>query len=763
MLFSPQVNDAIIIDGARYRFSEHPAAPGSDIPYGQEGRAGVVFQLVDDQGARRALKVFKPRFRQPSLVGLTRKLETYARLPGLTVCRRRVLTPQNHSDLLRQQPDLLFAASMPWIAGQTWNEIIQRKEGLTAAQSLGLAHALLDVLGQMEQEGVAHGDLSGANLLIDGLTAGAPRVEWVDVEQFYAPELLRPKALPSSSPGYAHQTAADGLWEAEMDRFAGAVLLAEILGWEDGGIRNAADGETYFAENEMQKDVDRYWLLRGTLAERWGERVAELFEQAWGSDSAASCPSFGAWQIALPHEAPAARPSTSIAPPVPLSDVAAPEAIAAEEDVLEKLAGYRSLLQEAEPDSSLAQELTLILDELESKAARAGTEDLTAPAIPILVKSEPAEEMAVQVPAETEPVKKRNEPPQAAVRERPFLPWLGLGLVAALISIGLGASTLMWNRAGKEATPAVVKVGFIDSPVYARAVAIDGDYAYVPDGSHGLRIINVADPAAPTRANLFDTLGFAYDVAVAGNYAYIADGAQGLRLVNVTATGAPVSAGGLGFNTSGSARRVTVAGEYAYVTGGTRWLQIVNVADPSTPTDAGRIETLGSAWGVAVAGEYAYIANGKQGLRIIHVADPGTPTDAGSIDTPGDAVAVAVVGDYAYVADRWEGLRIIDISDPAAPVEVAFYDTPGDAQAVALADDFAYVADTAGGLRIINVANPRSPFEAGSYSTQGWVQGVAVDGNYVYTVNGAGGMYILNVASVTGVTAVGQAPAKGEG
>ena len=44
MPFRPNVQDELIIAGTIYRVAEHPAAPG--FPYGQEGRAGIVYQLL---------------------------------------------------------------------------------------------------------------------------------------------------------------------------------------------------------------------------------------------------------------------------------------------------------------------------------------------------------------------------------------------------------------------------------------------------------------------------------------------------------------------------------------------------------------------------------------------------------------------------------------------------------------------------------------------------------------------------------------------
>jgi hypothetical protein len=64
-------------------------------------------------------------------------------------------------------------------------------------------------------------------------------------------------------------------------------------------------------------------------------------------------------------------------------------------------------------------------------------------------------------------------------------------------------------------------IGQISGTTYA--VAVEGAYAYVTGGlDGGLRIVNVADPAAPTEVGSYITPGRALDVAVAGHYAYLA-------------------------------------------------------------------------------------------------------------------------------------------------------------------------------------------------------------------------------------------------
>jgi hypothetical protein len=312
MSFRPNVHDELIIDGVAYRIAEHPAAPG--FPYGQEGRAGIVYCLQNPATASKAaLKVFKPRFRTPALVSQAEKLAAFADLPGLTVCRRSLLTPQRNADLLRREPDLTYAVLMPWIEGPTWTEVMLEKRPLTPQQALDLARAFADILSRMEQNGIAHCDLSGPNVLLPMLagqtadrrpqTAYRPpsAVELVDVEGLYAPGLPRPEALPSGSSGYAHRTAREGLWGPTADRFAGAVLLAEMLGWCDPQVVQAAWGESYFDPQEMQQDTPRYRTLMAALERRWGSNVARLFERAWRSDSLLDCPTFGEWLVALPE------------------------------------------------------------------------------------------------------------------------------------------------------------------------------------------------------------------------------------------------------------------------------------------------------------------------------------------------------------------------------------------------------------------------------------------------------------------------------
>ncbi|MDQ0657019.1 hypothetical protein [Paenibacillus sp. W2I17] len=306
MSFQPNPGDEVVINDIAYTIGQHPAAPG--LAYAQAGRQGIVYQLIPRNGSihgAKALKVFFPKFRIPAMVYQSEHMESYSELPGLQVCKRDVLTPERNGALIGKHPDLLYAVLMPWVQGQTWFDVISDQRQLTAEESLKLARALAGTGSAMEQRGLAHCDMSAPNVMIPFFSevenlGKTSAVELVDVEQMYGSKMDRPDALLAGSPGYAaHRTVHSGLWSSYADRFAGAVIIAEMLSWSDPVIVEKAWGESYFDQHEMQTVSERYYAMRESLEKRWGSKLSDLFIRAWESHDLSSCPTFGEWYVAL--------------------------------------------------------------------------------------------------------------------------------------------------------------------------------------------------------------------------------------------------------------------------------------------------------------------------------------------------------------------------------------------------------------------------------------------------------------------------------
>jgi len=298
-MFNPTLSTQLHLEGQDYHFSPHPAIP--TLVWGQEGRHAVVYRLQNN-GEAYALKVFRPAFRHPGLITAAEALWTYHELPGLRVCQQSVITRQGYPELIDQYEDLDYAMVMPWIEGNTWFDVLQNKQKISLDQSRALAENMSWVLYALELNQMAHCDLSSGNIIVDQYI---DQVNLVDVEDLYSPWLEPPPLVPAGSMGYQHrESAQNGQWGPLGDRFAGIVLLAEMLGWAHPDVRKQAWGESYFSPDEMQQDNERYQTLVRVL-HIYDPGFAEAFEQAWRSEKIEECPPIKAWYDlldALPRE-----------------------------------------------------------------------------------------------------------------------------------------------------------------------------------------------------------------------------------------------------------------------------------------------------------------------------------------------------------------------------------------------------------------------------------------------------------------------------
>jgi Tol biopolymer transport system component len=277
-------------------------------------------------------------------------------------------------------------------------------------------------------------------------------VELVDVEGLYAPGLPRPEALPSGSSGYAHRTAREGLWGPTADRFAGAVLLAEMLGWGDESVREACYGETYFDPAEMPAqggpNPPRYHTLISALARHYGQPVADLLERAWTSETLADCPTFGEWLVALP-EHPVAQ---AFSLPTPAAEPAAGERTTSphESAAVDATAEIRAFMQAArrmEDKGNLEGALELYRQALELAQANPSLRslareiELTVQDVEKRIAAQPSRpQPAVEIPAppSVSPLS-LGEGPELKEQPRRTSPWgwvvAGLMIFALLAAI----------------------------------------------------------------------------------------------------------------------------------------------------------------------------------------------------------------------------------------------------------------------------------------------------------------------------------------
>ena len=129
----------------------------SNIPYAQEGRKAIIYQLKGKSGLF-AFKIFKEAFRLPHLIHTCQILAGMGKLAlgDLEVCARQCVTSVTSGPLLQEYPHLEYSVLMPWIHGATWHDIVAARIPVGRSDCIKLVTSIADILAGLETHGYAH-------------------------------------------------------------------------------------------------------------------------------------------------------------------------------------------------------------------------------------------------------------------------------------------------------------------------------------------------------------------------------------------------------------------------------------------------------------------------------------------------------------------------------------------------------------------------------------------------------------------------------
>jgi hypothetical protein len=283
---------------------------------------------------------------------------------------------------------------------------------------------------------------------------------------------------------------------------------------------------------------------------------------------------------------------------------------------------------------------------------------------------------------------------------------------------------------------------------YGLGLFVADGYVYVSDENYGLYVADVSPTASPGFISSYVEQDFYPDaVAATGDYAYVLDDYFGLRVMDVTTTPAPTLLGTA--DLPGTSPKLVLEGNLAYVADYAGGLQIVDVTDPSSPGVIGSVAPPGDQNDVAVQGTLAYLASPTMGLQIVDVSDPTAPFQRGSVNPPGTTRGVAVDGDHAYLACMFNGLQVADISNPDAPSIIGELDILGWPENVHLARGHAFLCTMEDGLYIVDITNPAAPESVSTLVTPGLAWDVVVEGDLAYIADVQGGLQIADISDLS--------------
>jgi serine/threonine protein kinase len=293
----------IPLAGGPYRIvPENAFDVAEEMAFARQGRKARVFKLRGPDGEPYALKTFYRGFSLPEYVLITQALRAFGDIGGLRACQRRVVD-ENEAQAIGE-PGLTYAVLMPWIEGVAWAGVVEGRFPLAARTCLALATQTAGILALLEARGLVHADISSSNVFVTNAESG-PTVELIDVEDMYHDSFSPLPYIPDGSPGYAHpRNQGRGCRNRHGDRFAGAILLTEMLTWHDPAVRQSTADISVFEQVELCRSGPKYDLVRGVL-QTHSDEVATLFERVWDSLGPSGCPRLAEWATAMATVSPA--------------------------------------------------------------------------------------------------------------------------------------------------------------------------------------------------------------------------------------------------------------------------------------------------------------------------------------------------------------------------------------------------------------------------------------------------------------------------
>lgn len=269
------------------------------------------------------------------------------------------------------------------------------------------------------------------------------------------------------------------------------------------------------------------------------------------------------------------------------------------------------------------------------------------------------------------------------------------------------------------------QVGRYDSPCISQDLYVSGDVIYIAESCGGMSIVNISDPANPQLLGLFTEWGsYVYiNSVVLMNETYVFVTVSGLYgsgygIIDVSDPSQPVS---LGLYLSENSAQATpglsgngyVEFPYLYATFD-NVLQIMDITDPLNPVF---ISAIVPCVNFVKAGNLLYAATAQPAVTVYDLSDIANPLWVRTVYTDDWTLDVAVSGNMLSVADSYAGLKFYDLSDPTDPLEVSQLITPYGSHSWVedVIGNYLYFGDDHFGLRIFDLNHPVFPVEIGSY------------------------------------------------
>lgn len=245
----------------------------------------------------------------------------------------------------------------------------------------------------------------------------------------------------------------------------------------------------------------------------------------------------------------------------------------------------------------------------------------------------------------------------------------------------------------------------------AMDIALRDDLAYVV-GAGGLTVVDLADPAAPTRlAGPWDPRGGRQNRVALMRPGYLATShrERGVTIWDVLDPYHPLAVADI---TGSGLEGIVFADNRLYVGVHHEGLRIYDASRPDSPRLIYEAFGLKSPWSLALSGDgWLYAADNLLGVVPVDLRDPTRATVGEPVPTGAATLHVSYAEDRLYVSLGADGVAIYDVTDRARPERLTTLSTGGSAVMSDVKDDLLWVADHSG-LSVFDLTTwPPVPFQ----------------------------------------------------
>lgn len=285
------------------------ADASSTAPLMSRGAQSRVYYLSGDNDEGWALKKFLPG-RQPDAAYLRGVQALVPNRPGFeSGFERTILDASSVSAAGYSEPEF-----KSWIGGTilmrqvvspTWAELaVSIREGaraLSRVERLFLCAKLSEKIEWLESAGLAHRDLSSANVMVDPVNAEAHLIDW---ENLFHSTLPPPPNATAGADGYVAPFAGafDQTWRENSDRFSLTILNAEILSVRAGSTPAGSGG--LFEQGDLYEGAGRTVSEVRNVLQHSFPAAAEMLDAALIARSFERCPGPSEWTSFINRELP---------------------------------------------------------------------------------------------------------------------------------------------------------------------------------------------------------------------------------------------------------------------------------------------------------------------------------------------------------------------------------------------------------------------------------------------------------------------------